>query len=185
MASEVRVSSPKREMGNAISSFGILSVSVNLRSHVHCKGNLFAPGRPLVITNTACSVCSSLGRHHPFATSYTEYLIYFYYFIFILFLLFLFERSEFLIATCKKKKTDRLSVCPDVRLILVLVLGRQIAYGQNTVYLCLSRSYQQPVQQYKHHHVVRSIARSGVSPPGARSDGHHWCQAARTAATCT
>ena len=28
-----------------------------------------------------------------------------------------------------------------------------------------------PVQQYKHH--VRSIARSGVSPGGARSDGHH------------
>ena len=28
----------------------------------------------------------------------------------------LFERSEFLIATCKKRKTDRLSVCPDVRL---------------------------------------------------------------------
>ena len=40
-----------------------------------------------------------------------------------------------------------------------------------------------PVQQYKHH--VRSIVRSGVSPGGARSDGHHWCQAARTAATCT
>ena len=29
----------------------------------------------------------------------------------------LFERSEFLIATCKKKITDRLSVCPDVRII--------------------------------------------------------------------
>ena len=28
-----------------------------------------------------------------------------------------------------------------------------------------------PVQQYKHH--VRSIARNGVSPGGARSDGHH------------
>ena len=40
-----------------------------------------------------------------------------------------------------------------------------------------------PVQQYKHH--VRSIARSGVSPGGARRDGHHRCQAARTAATCT
>ena len=53
--------------------------------------------------------------------------------------MFLFERSEFLIATCKKKKTDRLSVCPDVRLILVLVLSRQIVYGQNTVYLCLSK----------------------------------------------
>ena len=30
-------------------------------------------------------------------------------------------------------------VCVDVRLILVLVLGRQIVYGQNTVYLCLSK----------------------------------------------
>ena len=29
-------------------------------------------------------------------------------------------------------------MCVDVRLILVLVLGRQIIYGQNTVYLCLS-----------------------------------------------
>ena len=28
-----------------------------------------------------------------------------------------------------------------------------------------------PVQQYRHH--VRSIARSGVSPGGARSDDHH------------
>ena len=51
----------------------------------------------------------------------------------------LFERSEFLIATCKKKKTDSLCVCLYVRLILVLVLGRQIVYGQNTVYLCLSK----------------------------------------------
>ena len=98
---------------------------------------------------------------------------------------FLFERSEFLFATCKKNKTDRMCVCPDVRLILVLVLGRQIVYGQNTVYLCLSKCIVlENTQQYKHH-VVRSIARSGVSPPGARSDGHHWCQAARTAATCT
>ena len=30
-------------------------------------------------------------------------------------------------------------VCVDVRLILVLELGRQIVYGQNTVYLCLTR----------------------------------------------
>ena len=30
-------------------------------------------------------------------------------------------------------------VCLDVRLILVSVLGRQIVYGQNTVYLCLSK----------------------------------------------
>ena len=95
----------------------------------------------------------------------------------------LFERSEFLIATSKKKKTD--SLCVYVRLILVLVLGRKIVYGQNTVYLCLSKYIVfENTQQYKHH-VVRSIARSGVSPPGARSDGHHWCQDARTAATCT
>ena len=33
----------------------------------------------------------------------------------------------------------------------------------------------QPVQQYKHH-VVRSIARSGVSPGGAHSDGQHWAK---------
>ena len=39
----------------------------------------------------------------------------------------------------QEKKTDRLSVCLDVRLILVLVLGRRIVYGQNTVYLCLSK----------------------------------------------
>ena len=55
---------------------------------------------------------------------------------------FLFERSEFLIATCEKKK---LTVCVDVCVcgctanLLVLVLGRQIVYGQNTVYLCLSK----------------------------------------------
>ena len=30
-----------------------------------------------------------------------------------------------------------------------------------------------PVQQYEYNHHVRSIARSGVSPGGARSDGHH------------
>ena len=30
-------------------------------------------------------------------------------------------------------------MCVDVRLILVLVLGRQSVYGQNTVYLCLSK----------------------------------------------
>ena len=43
----------------------------------------------------------------------------------------LFERGEFLIATCKKKKTDRLCGCLYVRIILVLVCH--------------------PVQQYKHH----------------------------------
>ena len=32
-----------------------------------------------------------------------------------------------------------MDVCLDVRLILVSVLGRQIVYGQNTVYLCLSK----------------------------------------------
>ena len=38
-----------------------------------------------------------------------------------------------------QEKKNWPSVCPDVRLILVLVLGRQIIYGQNTVYLCLSK----------------------------------------------
>ena len=47
-----------------------------------------------------------------------------------------FERSEFLIATSQKK---RLRVCACVRLILVLVSGWQTVYGQNTVYLCLSK----------------------------------------------
>ena len=47
----------------------------------------------------------------------------------------LFERSEFLIDTSPKKC---LRVCPCVRLILVLVLGRQTVYGQKTVYPCLS-----------------------------------------------
>ena len=105
--------------------------------------------------------------------------------VLIFFYSLLFERSEFLIATCKKKKTDRLCVCGCSANLLVLVIGRQIVYGQNTVYLCLSKYIVfENTQQYKNH-VVRSIARSGVSPPGARSDGHHWCQAARTAATCT
>ena len=49
---------------------------------------------------------------------------------------YLFERSEFLIDTSQKKS---LHACPRVRLLLVLVLGRQIVYGQNTVYLCLSK----------------------------------------------
>ena len=30
-----------------------------------------------------------------------------------------------------------------------------------------------PVQEYEYKHHVRSIVRSGVSPGGARSDGHH------------
>ena len=60
--------------------------------------------------------------------------------------------------------------CPDVRLILVLVWKNCLGFSVGYVL--------QPVQQYKHH-VVRSIARSDVSPGGARSDGHHWCQAAR------
>ena len=82
----------------------------------------------------------------------------------------------------QQKKTDRLCVCGCSANLLVLVLGRQIVYGQNTVYICLSKYIVfENTQQYKHH-VVRSIARSGVSPPGARSDGHHWCQAARTVA---
>ena len=56
----------------------------------------------------------------------------------------LFERSEFLIDTSQKKSLRvctraRVHACTRVRLLLVLVLGRQIVYGQNTVYLCLSK----------------------------------------------
>ena len=42
----------------------------------------------------------------------------------------LFERSEFLIATCKKKKTDRLSVCTHNLLVLVWknCLGSSVRY---------------------------------------------------------
>ena len=49
----------------------------------------------------------------------------------------LFERSEFLIATCKKKKTDRLCVCPDVRQILVLVWKNCLGFSVGYV-LCAS-----------------------------------------------
>ena len=64
----------------------------------------------------------------------------------------LFERSEFLIATSKKKKlTVCVCVCVDVRLILVLLLGRQTVYGQNTVYLCLSKYI---VFENKHTHIA-------------------------------
>ena len=53
-------------------------------------------------------------------------------------------------------------MCVDVRLILVLVLGRRIVYGQNTVYLCLSKYVVfENTQQYKHH-VVRRIARTAL-----------------------
>ena len=78
-----------------------------------------------------------------------------------------FERSEFLIATCKKKKTD--SLCVYVRLILVLVLGRQIVYGQNTVYLCLSK------------YIVFENTHPHIATAASETEG----QAARTAATCT
>ena len=62
------------------------------------------------------------------------------YFLFTFFNLY-FERSEFRIDTSQKKS---LRVCPcawrpRVRLILVLVWGRQTFYGQNTVYLYLSK----------------------------------------------
>ena len=62
----------------------------------------------------------------------------------------LFERSEFLIDTSPKKN---LSVC--VRLILVLVLGRQTVYGQNTVYLCLSKCI---VFQNRHTHIATAAS---------------------------
>ena len=49
----------------------------------------------------------------------------------------LFERSEFLIATYKKKNTDRLCVCVDVRLILVLVWKKCLGFSVGYV-LCAS-----------------------------------------------
>ena len=57
----------------------------------------------------------------------------------------LFERSEFLIDTSPKQ-----NMC--VRLILVLVWGRQTVYGENTVYLCLSKCI---VVENTHTHSMR------------------------------
>ena len=75
-----------------------------------------------------------------------------------------FERSEFLNATSKKKK---LNVCPDVRLILVLVLGRQIVYGQNTVYLCLSRYI---VFENTHTHIATAASET-ISTAASETEG--------------
>ena len=63
-------------------------------------------------------------------------------------------RSEFLIDTSQKKN---LCVCVDVRLILVLVLGRQTVYGQNTVYLCLSK-YIPVVFENTHTHIATAAS---------------------------
>ena len=78
----------------------------------------------------------------------------------------LFERSEFLIATSKKKKTDRLCVCVDVRLILVLVLGRQTVYGQNTVYLCLSKYI-----VFENTHTHTTAASETISTAASETEG--------------
>ena len=43
------------------------------------------------------------------------------------------------VSNCYMQEKKKLTVCVYVRLIFVLVLGRQIVYGQNTVYLCLSK----------------------------------------------
>ena len=45
----------------------------------------------------------------------------------------------------------------DVRLILVLVLGRQIVYGQNTVYLCLSKYI---VFENRHPHIATAASQT-------------------------
>ena len=45
----------------------------------------------------------------------------------------------------------------DVRLILVLVLGQQIVYGQNTVYLCLSKYI---VFENRHPHITTAASRT-------------------------
>ena len=60
-----------------------------------------------------------------------------------------------------RKFNDRLCINTTMKKVFILVPVQTM----NKLLLFL------PVQQYKHH--VRSIARSGVSPGGARSDGHH------------
>ena len=48
-----------------------------------------------------------------------------------------------------------MSVCVDVRLILVLVLGRQTVYGQNAVYLCLCKCI---VFENTHTHIATAAS---------------------------
>ena len=66
----------------------------------------------------------------------------------------------------QEKKTDRLSVCPDVRLILVLVLGRQSVYGQNTVYLCLSKYI-----VFENTHTHTTAASETISTAASETEG--------------
>ena len=66
----------------------------------------------------------------------------------------------------EKKKTDRLSVCLDVRLILVLLLGRQIVYGQNTVFLCLSKYI-----VFDNTHTHRTAASETISTAASQTEG--------------
>ena len=74
----------------------------------------------------------------------------------------MFERSEFLIDTSPPKN---LSVC--VRLILVLVLGRQTVYGQNTVYLCLSKYI---VFENTHPHIATAASET-ISTAASETEG--------------
>ena len=67
----------------------------------------------------------------------------------------------------RKKITDRLSVCLDVRLILVLLLGRQIVYGQNTVYLCLSKYI---VFENTHTHIATAASET-IATAASETEG--------------
>ena len=73
----------------------------------------------------------------------------------------------------------------DVRLILVLVLGRQTVYGQNTVYLCLSKYI---VFENTHTHIATAASETeGVAAVSwgelqleTKSHGHHFAGVQRT-----
>ena len=69
----------------------------------------------------------------------------------------------------QEKKTDRLCgcVCVVVRLILVLVLGRQIVYGQNMVYLCLSKY---TVFENTHPHIATAASET-ISTAASETEG--------------
>ena len=57
----------------------------------------------------------------------------------------------------------------DVRLILVLVLGRQTVYGQNTVYLCLSKYI---VFENTHTHIATAASETEGVAAVSRMESH-------------
>ena len=58
-------------------------------------------------------------------------------------------------------------MCVVVRLILVLVLGRHIVYGQNTVYLCLSKYI---VFENTHPHIATAASET-ISTAASETEG--------------